>query len=89
VLLSPRATPFDAGTDFDFLLRESATGALVGGSGVHRRVGPGTVGIGYWVRTDRHNRGYATRATEATTDAAFSYIADVDRVEIHMACATW
>lgn len=80
-------TAFDAGTDFGFLFRESATGAIVGGGGVHRRVGPGAVEIGYWVRSDRHNRGYATRATEVMTDAAFTYLADVDRVEIHMDCA--
>jgi RimJ/RimL family protein N-acetyltransferase len=80
-------TAFDAGTDFGYLFRETATGALVGGGGVHRRVGPGAVEIGYWVRSDRHNRGYATRATEAMTDAAFTYLADVDRIEIHMDCA--
>jgi RimJ/RimL family protein N-acetyltransferase len=78
---------FDAGTDFGFLFRESATGALVGGGGVHRREGPGAVEIGYWVRSDRHNRGYATRATAAMTEAAFTYLADVDRVEINMDCA--
>lgn len=61
---------FDAGTEFQFVFRESATGTLVGGGGVHRRVGPGAVEIGYWVRTDRHNRGYATRAAQAMTDAA-------------------
>lgn len=75
---------FDAGTDFGFLFLE--TGALVGGGGVHRRVGPGAVEIGYWVRSDRHNHGYATRATEAMTDAAFTFLADVHRVEIHMDC---
>jgi ribosomal-protein-serine acetyltransferase len=73
----------DAGTDFGFLFRETATGALVGGGGVHRRVGPGAVEIGYWVRSDRHNRGYATRATQAMTDAAFTFLADIDRIEIH------
>lgn len=80
-------TAFDAGSDFGFLFRETATGAVVGGGGVHRRIGPGAVEVGYWVRSDRHNRGYATRATEAMTDAAFTYLADVDRIEIHMDCA--
>jgi RimJ/RimL family protein N-acetyltransferase len=80
-------TAFDAGTEFGFLFRETATGALVGGGSVHRRVGPGSVEIAYWVRSDRHNRGYATRATDVMTDAAFTYLADVDRIEIHMDCA--
>src|SRR5262249_104753 len=53
---------FEGGTDFGYLLREIATGTVVGGGGVHRDRGPHAVEIGYWVRTDRHNRGYATRA---------------------------
>jgi RimJ/RimL family protein N-acetyltransferase len=77
---------FDAGTDFGYRFRETATGALLGGGGAHRGVGPGAVEIAYWVRSDRHNRGHAPRAAEATTDAAFTYLSDVDWVEIHMDC---
>ncbi len=75
---------FDANTEFNYVFRETATGALVGGGGLHRRVGPCAVEIGYWVRTDRHRRGYATAAARAMTDAAFAHLGDVDRVEIHM-----
>jgi RimJ/RimL family protein N-acetyltransferase len=85
--LAEGTVAFDAGTDFQFVFREAAADACVGGGGVSRRVGPGAVEIGYWVRSDRHSRGYATRATEVMTDAAFTYLADVDRVEIHMDCA--
>ncbi len=87
VALAEGNAAFDAGTDFQFLFREEATGTLVGAGGVHRRVGPGAVEIGYWVRTDRHNLGYATRATHVMTDAAFAHLGDVDRIEIHMDCA--
>jgi RimJ/RimL family protein N-acetyltransferase len=83
-VLTEANSAFDAGTDFAYLFREIATGAVVGGGGVHRRIGRGAVEIGYWVRTDRHNRGYATSAAGAMTDAAFIYLADVDRIEIHM-----
>jgi RimJ/RimL family protein N-acetyltransferase len=41
--LTEGAAAFDAGTEFGFLFRETATGALVGGGGVHRRIGPGAV----------------------------------------------
>jgi RimJ/RimL family protein N-acetyltransferase len=85
--LTEACSAFDAGTDFAYLFREIATSTVVGGGGVHRRVGVGGVEIGYWVRSDRHNRGYATRAAEAMTDAAFIHLSDVDRVEIHMDCA--
>ncbi len=59
-----------------------ADGALVGGFGLHDRRGPGILEIGYWVRTERTGRGYATAAARALTSAAFEH-SDVDRVEIH------
>ena len=45
---------------------------------------PRAAEIGYWVRSDRHNRGYATTAVGALTDAAFGGLADLERIEIHM-----
>lgn len=75
---------FDAGSAYGFLLRELATGEVVGGVGAHRRIGPGAVEVGYWIRTDRHRRGYATLAAGALTDAVFTHLDDVDVVEIHM-----
>ena len=75
---------FDAGTDFNYLVRECDTGELVGGGGLHRRIGPNASEIGYWVRSDRHGRGYETTAAAALTGAAFTHLVDVERVEIHM-----
>jgi RimJ/RimL family protein N-acetyltransferase len=86
-VLAEGSAAFDAGIDFGYVIREALRGVLVGGSGAHRRVGPGAVEIGYWVRTDRHGRGYATRAVGALTDAVFQCLDDVDRIEIHMDCA--
>ena len=57
-------------------------GAVVGGSGFHRRIGPGGLEIGYWVHVDFTRRGIASAASRALTDYAFS-MADIDRVEIH------
>lgn len=57
-------------------------GALVGGAGLHRRVGPGGVEIGYWVHVDHIRRGYATETAGALTGAAFE-LPDIERVEIH------
>jgi len=75
---------FEAGTDFGYVIRELATGEFVGGCGLHMRVEPGGIELGYWVRTDRHNRGYATDVARALTAAAFERLPELDRVEIHV-----
>lgn len=55
---------------------------LVGGCGLHRRIGPHGLEIGYWVHVDHGGRGIATRASIALTDLAFT-LDDIDHVEIH------
>lgn len=75
---------FDAGTEFVFGMFETSGGAVVGGCGLHFRQGPGIGEIGYWVRTDRHRRGYATAAVRALTTAAFRYLGDVEEIQVTM-----
>jgi ribosomal-protein-serine acetyltransferase len=72
---------WDDGADFGYAITDGS-GDLVGGCGFHRRIGPGGLEIGYWVRGDRLGQGIATRAVAALTEAAFS-IDGVDHVEIH------
>jgi RimJ/RimL family protein N-acetyltransferase len=57
-------------------------GAVVGGTGLHRRVGPGALEIGYWIHVDFARRGFATELSAALTGAAFD-LGDIERVEIH------
>ena len=57
---------------------------MVGGAGLHPRAGPESIEIGYWVRSDRTGRGYATAAAGALTQAAFAHLDGIDRVEIRM-----
>lgn len=78
---------FDAGTEFVFGLFEPGQVAVVGGAGVHFRHGPGVAEIGYWVRTDRWRRGYATAAAGALTGAAFRYLPEIAEVRIRMDAA--
>jgi RimJ/RimL family protein N-acetyltransferase len=78
---------FDADREWAYLLFEEGSGDIVGGAGLHPRGGPGTVEIGYWVRSDRTGRGYASAAAGVLTEAAFMYLAEVDQVEIHMDAA--
>lgn len=56
-------------------------GGVVGGAGLHQRIGPGGLEIGYWVHRAYARRGFATSAARALTDHAFA-TPGVDRVEI-------
>jgi ribosomal-protein-serine acetyltransferase len=55
---------------------------LLGVCGLHARIGPGAVEIGYWVDARSTRRGVATLAAAALTDLAFS-LSEVQSVEIH------
>jgi RimJ/RimL family protein N-acetyltransferase len=55
---------------------------VVGGSGLHTRVGEGAFEIGCWIRASRAGRGLATEATAALTHVGFE-VCEVDRIEIH------
>lgn len=57
-------------------------GQVVGGAGLHRRAGPDTVEVGYWIHADHVRQGYATEITAALTTAAFT-VDGIERVEIH------
>jgi RimJ/RimL family protein N-acetyltransferase len=75
---------FDADREWVYMLYELGSGDLVGGAGLHRRGEPQVTEIGYWVRSDRTGRGYATATARALTEAAFTLLPDVTRVEIRM-----
>lgn len=57
-------------------------GQIVGGCGLHRRVGEGGFEIGYWVHPDYLRRGIATEACRQLCAIAFAQ-PGIDRVEIH------
>lgn len=61
---------FDTGEDHVYFAFDRATGACLGGSGLHRRI-PGGLEIGYWVDTAQHRRGFATEWAAALTRVAF------------------
>ncbi|BAJ27731.1 MULTISPECIES: GNAT family N-acetyltransferase [Kitasatospora] len=74
---------WDRGTDFMYLLGLDAEPALViGGFGLHGRIGPGALEIGYWVHREHTGRGLATAAARALTDAALA-LPGITRAEIH------
>jgi len=55
---------------------------LVGAFGLHRRIGPSALEIGYWVHVDHTRRGIATAGAGALTVVGFG-LARVRRMEIH------
>jgi RimJ/RimL family protein N-acetyltransferase len=74
---------FDRDEDCNYALIEKSSGDLVGSSGLHFKGDPNSREIGYWVRSDRTGRGYATSAARALADAAFRFL-PIDRVMIRM-----
>jgi RimJ/RimL family protein N-acetyltransferase len=56
-------------------------GQVVGGCGLHRRIGPSGLEIGYWIHASFLRQGLATRAAAGLTDAALE-LPDISRVEI-------
>lgn len=57
-------------------------GPALGSCGLHRRIGPAGLEIGYWVDHDHLRRGIGTRTAAALTDLAFT-VPGIERVEIH------
>ena len=73
---------WERGSAYIYALRQSHEGSVIGTFGLHRRVGPGAIEVGYWVHVDFAGRGYATAGAAALTQAG-SALADVERLEIH------
>jgi RimJ/RimL family protein N-acetyltransferase len=73
---------FDLGQNFIYGIFNLEESELLGGTGLHTRLGEQSREIGYWIRQDQTNRGLATEAAAALTQIAFE-LDGVDRVEIH------
>ena len=74
---------FDLGLDFVYGVFDLAETRVLGGTGLHNRVGPDAREIGYWVRADSIGNGIATEFSAALTRVAFE-VDKVSRVEIHV-----
>jgi RimJ/RimL family protein N-acetyltransferase len=73
---------WEAGTDFVYVARLAGHPSLVGMIGMHRRIGPGGIEIGYWAHARHAGRGYMSAAARVVTDAAMA-LPYISRVEIH------
>jgi len=73
---------FDLGRDFVYGIFSQDESRVIGGTGLHTRLGEGAREIGYWIHKDYINIGLATEVAAALTRVAFE-IDRVRRVEIH------
>jgi RimJ/RimL family protein N-acetyltransferase len=74
---------FEGGRDWAYGLFSSDESAYLGGAGLHRRIGPGALEIGYWVRASRVREGLATEAAGALTRVGFESCG-AERLEIRV-----
>ena len=74
---------FVAGENFTYGIFAAGEAELLGGTGLHPRVGPGGLEIGYWVRASATRQGIVTESTAALTRAAFE-VCEADRIEIRI-----
>lgn len=73
---------FDRDEDYVYGVFDLREERVLGGCGLHTRLGNRALEIGYWIHADFINQGLATELSAALTKVAFE-INEVQRVEIH------
>lgn len=77
---------FDLQEEYVYGIFDPQETKLLGGTGLHTRLGERQLEIGYWLHKDYINRGLITEAAAALVKVAFE-ILHVHRIEIHCAPA--
>lgn len=72
---------FDRDEDYIYAIFSPDEREVLGGTGLHPRVGEGALEIGYWISAVHAGRGLATEAAAALTRVAFE-VNGVERMEI-------
>jgi len=73
---------FDLGENFVYGIFNPENTRLLGGTGLHPRIGERQLEIGYWIDKDFINQGLVTESTAALIKVAFELM-HVHRIEIH------
>ena len=73
---------FDLGQDFVYGIFNPEETRLIGGTGLHTRLGESQLEIGYWIHKDYINQGLVTESTAALVKVAFEVV-HIHRLEIH------
>ena len=73
---------FDLNQDFIYGIFNLDQTRLLGGTGLHTRLGNDALEIGYWIHKDFINQGLATETASALTKVGFE-VHEISRMEIH------
>ena len=82
-LLKGFRSEFDAGENFAYGIFSADESEQLGGTGLHPRVGPGGLEIGYFIRASATRQGIATESSAALTRVGFE-VCGADRIEIRI-----
>ena len=74
---------FDKDEDFVYAIFDRNESRVLGGTGLHTRIGEHAREIGYWIRADAEGNGYVTEAVAALTRVGFE-LEGLDRIEIRV-----
>ncbi len=74
---------FDSGDNFVYGLFDRDETEVLGGTGLHPRIGQGGLEIGYWVRASAARQGIVTESTAVLTRVGFE-VCGADRIEIRI-----
>lgn len=74
-------TRFEAGEDFTYGLFSRDESEVIGGSGLHPRIGEGGLEIGYWIRANQAGKGFATEAVKTLSEIGLS-ASGISKVQI-------
>lgn len=72
---------FDTDRDYVYGIFSPGEDEVIGGTGMHTRIGEDALEIGYWISARHIGRGYATEASAALTRAGFE-LHGLERMEI-------
>jgi len=73
---------FDLSENYVYGIFNKEESKLIGGTGLHPRLGNNELEIGYWIHKDYVRRGLVTESTAALIKVAFEII-HIHRIEIH------
>lgn len=82
-LIEQFRSAFDSAESFTYGIFDSEERTQLGGTGLHPRIGPGGLEIGYFVRASATRQGIATEAAAVLTRVGFE-VCEADRIEIRI-----